>query len=114
MSVPNFKRSPNQIYFLQCQTTKLIKIGITNNVKNRVTDIQVSCPTKLVLIGSVPGHRSFEYSLHQRFADARVRGEWFSPVPELLEFIKARETAKIFAAELDAKLELNRLNGTTT
>lgn len=90
-----------RVYFLQCQSTKLIKIGIATDVSRRIADIQSMCPTKLKLLTSIRGGLHIEVDLHRRFAVARRHGEWFSPVPELLWFIgekvdkKSQEEAEL-------------------
>jgi len=81
-------RAPT-IYFLQ-REDGLIKIGFTaRNAKRRQSEVQVGCPEKLCLLAEAAGTRDQEYALHKLFADARERGEWFHPVPELMDLISA-------------------------
>lgn len=76
------------IYFVQCQSTRLIKIGIARDVLARLRDLQGSSSTALIMLASTPGSRKAEFTLHERFRFAHVRGEWFTPVPELMELIR--------------------------
>ena len=39
------------------------------------------------MYSTIDGGREAEWVLHRRFAHARIRGEWFRPVPELFEYI---------------------------
>lgn len=76
------------IYFIQDQTTLLIKIGYTgNDAEGRLKDFQTGCPSGLVLLLAIPGSKPWETQLHHQFAAYRERGEWFRPAPELLQFI---------------------------
>lgn len=78
------------IYFIQDEVTTHIKIGFTDHPpEDRVAQLQTGSPSKLVLLASCVGDRSTEDELHERFKDARVHGEWFRPVPALLQFIIA-------------------------
>src|SRR4030095_5826505 len=77
-------KARTRIYFIQCQTTKRIKIGLATDIPVRLAVIQALCPTQLILLTSIQGSHWAEAELHRRFADARLHGEWFSPVPELL------------------------------
>ena len=78
---------PRTIYFIQCETTGLIKIGLANDVRSRLSTMQGCCPTKLNLIAHFDGLRSQERELHLRFAEHKARGEWFKPAPDILEYI---------------------------
>lgn len=81
------------IYFIQDSGTLFIKIGFTDSdPMDRLKALQTGCPSQLVLLWSCDGDISAEGSLHCRFADARDRGEWFRPVPELLRFIIAESS----------------------
>jgi hypothetical protein len=63
-------------------TQRYVKIGVARNPESRVASMQVGCPTELYLWGLImpvkQSARSLEYSLHRKFAEEKVRGEWFS------------------------------------
>ena len=77
------------IYFIQSGDNGPIKIGYTdNNIENRLSGLQVSCPEKLTLLGCVDGDIYIEVALHKLFKTLRIRGEWFSSDPYLLKCIR--------------------------
>lgn len=79
---------PGCVYFIQSQGTHTIKIGYTaGQAQNRLKDLQTAHPYQLNLLATLPGDRNHEKSLHQRFAEYRLKGEWFEPHPDLLAFI---------------------------
>lgn len=79
------------VYFiLDCQGK--IKIGKTNNIAKRMTDLQINQPTTLRLAGWISckenGLPDSDYSrietmLHHKFDFCHVRGEWFEDLPVL-------------------------------
>lgn len=77
------------IYFIQAEGVGHIKIGFTDkdDAIIRLAELQVGSPVKLVLLGTIPGTMQDETDLHRRFASAHVIGEWFKPVPELMDLI---------------------------
>lgn len=76
------------VYFIQCGDGGPIKIGYTDgDVERRRCNLQSGSPYPLALLGTMPGGAKKEVELHQQFANARFRGEWFWPVVELREFI---------------------------
>lgn len=83
---PHPKRT-GEVYFVS--DGEHIKIGYSTAPKIRVADLQVSSGRELVLLGTISGGLDTERRLHARFAHCRVRGEWFSPTPELTAFIAA-------------------------
>ena len=81
------------VYILQAQILGLLKIGCTKNFSQRMVDLQVGSPDELTLLwrsGPMTQSEAFaaERYLHEKFAAFHVRGEWHSPAPELLSFIK--------------------------
>ena len=55
-----------------------VKIGFTRDrVEWRVAELQVGCPETIQIIATINGGFSDEARLHRRFADIRLRGEWF-------------------------------------
>ena len=77
------------IYFVQAEGIGHIKIGFTDgeDVNGRIATLQTASPVRLRLLGAIPGGMEEEKDLHRRFAAARVQGEWFKPVAELLALI---------------------------
>lgn len=78
----------NEVYFIRC--VDFVKIGFTYDVRARLETLQAATPYELELLDSFPGQEADEKSLHSRFADYRVRGEWFRLAPEILEYIECR------------------------
>lgn len=77
------------IYFVVESGSGAIKIGVTTNVKKRVISLQRDTPHTVKLLATMRGNFQVESLLHRLFAYARIRGEWFRPVPELLEYIES-------------------------
>lgn len=82
------------IYFIQCQSTQLIKIGFTEgDPEHRLGSLQTGSAAGLLLLFTMPGGRDQEKELHKQFLASRERGEWFRPTHEVLSFIVG-ESAK--------------------
>lgn len=79
-----------EIYFLQADTLRLIKIGVTNDTSKRLSSMQTMSPDKLTLLGLMicPSYGALEAWLHNRFREHRAHGEWFHPALELMAFIE--------------------------
>lgn len=75
------------IYFIQCELTGLVKIGLASNVHKRLSGLQTGSPTKLKLVGSIVFDASLEKLLHKHFEDDHSHGEWFKPNPQLSKII---------------------------
>jgi|MTBAKSStandDraft_1061840.scaffolds.fasta_scaffold08437_2 uncharacterized protein YozE (UPF0346 family) len=76
------------IYFVKSEKTHEIKIGFTSGpVEKRLRSLQTAHPSELHLLATIPGTSDHERSLHQKFANIRLKGEWFEPHPDLLAFI---------------------------
>lgn len=78
------------VYFILADADpKCIKIGHTKRpIKLRMSVLQSWSPYNLSLIGIIPGGRSLEAQIHQRFAKHYKCGEWFNAADELMQFIK--------------------------
>jgi len=76
-----------QIYFIS--TGEFVKIGIANNPKRRLKDLQTANPIKLNLIYTMPGDENLEKILHSIFDEYRECGEWFRFEGGLKSFIYA-------------------------
>lgn len=77
------------VYFVQAACGGPIKIGRAKDIEIRLKSLQSGNPELLVVLAVLWGswHRE-ERQLHQQFASAHLRGEWFRPTDELLACIK--------------------------
>jgi hypothetical protein len=85
-----YKQPLDMIYFIQGQKTQLIKIGLAEDVKRRLSNLQTGSPDVLVFLGGFPGDEAIETRVHARFRSQRKHGEWFEPSDALNEFIQKR------------------------
>lgn len=77
-----------RVYFIQESSVGAIKIGVSKHPKKRAKELQDHSLYVITLLATVDGGYSVEFRLHQLFAHAYIRGEWFRPVEELLEYIE--------------------------
>lgn len=80
---------PGHVYFVREGKRGAIKIGWTTNSARRLMHLQIGNPRPLRFIGATIGTVNDEADWHERFAAARLTGEWFKPVPELVAAISA-------------------------
>lgn len=75
------------IYFIQQGWDGPVKIGFAGSfaaAQARLQTFQTGHPSTLRLLNAIDGDMAHEAELHARFAEHRVRGEWFRPAPEIL------------------------------
>jgi hypothetical protein len=75
------RKNPISVYVVQCHN--FVKIGIAEDVPNRISNLQTGCPYKLTLLKTWHSADAIaeEEALHERFGVFHVRGEWFN-IPE--------------------------------
>jgi len=77
------------VYFIQAGgDAGPIKIGVAVDPWRRLCHLQTASHDVLAMLGMTAGDVAHERELHERFAIARLRGEWFTATPELLAYIK--------------------------
>jgi Meiotically Up-regulated Gene 113 (MUG113) protein len=74
------------VYFIQGDHSKLVKIGKTVNIVQRLNVLRGAGPDQLTVLAVIPNEND-DHKYHERFADAWSHGEWFHPSPDLLAFI---------------------------
>jgi hypothetical protein len=74
------------VYILRCCDTGRVKIGITQNLDQRVKEIQAMSPTELNVVCSfIVEGQDVERFFHRLFDKYRLHGEWFEiPSSEFL------------------------------
>src|SRR5262245_53777709 len=75
------------VYFVRPRGMDYVKIGETECLARRLSNLQSASPVKLEVLGVIPPGRVLEGELHRRFARHWVRGEWFRLDPDVLEYI---------------------------
>nr|WP_276046570.1 MULTISPECIES: GIY-YIG nuclease family protein [unclassified Sphingomonas] len=65
-----------------------VKIGTTYDLPRRLRHIQAACPYEVALLADFPGSYGLEAELHEGFRQHRLKGEWFTRAPEILEKIE--------------------------
>lgn len=84
-------RNQATVYFIGIEPDGPIKIGTAINVKERLCTLQTAVPMPLSILATCEGGRAKEREYHSRFAHARMRGEWFERVPDLLAELSGLE-----------------------
>lgn len=72
------------VYFIRQGVTGSVKIGCSNDVAKRAVSLQVGQRRKLLVMRLLEGSFPEERSLHRRFKDHALGGEWFSFRDEML------------------------------
>ncbi|WP_445222199.1 GIY-YIG nuclease family protein [Bradyrhizobium sp. Pa8] len=87
---PKVDRAPKPknpvVYFFQ--TGEFIKIGKSDAWRERLSGLQTASPYRidpLLVLRATPG---LERQLHIQFKASHIRGEWFRPTADLMQFIE--------------------------
>jgi hypothetical protein len=81
------------VYFFRDEEVGSIKIGRTLHLLERFHQVQRDSKAPLSIVGIISGLRwDVEARVHQEFRHLRIRGEYFRPGPDLLEFIRRNVT----------------------
>lgn len=76
------------VYFIRQLGKPAVKIGMTKRYPTqRLKDLQGSTPDKLILAGVIESDipRQLERSLHEKFSQYRLSGEWFALTDEQVQ-----------------------------
>lgn len=96
----------DQVYFIRCNSTGLVKIGASDNPWSRLSKIQSDNPGELQMLAIAGGGREFEAAVHRMFKPDHVRGEWFRMSPDLAAYLRT------LPAVIKPKRSLLTLEGT--
>lgn len=75
------------IYFIRSGEDGPIKIGQARDPEDRLICLQTGSAERLTIETAMLGAPEVEFRLHRKFAEHRIRGEWFQPAPEIQALI---------------------------
>ncbi len=78
-------RHPRTLYFIS--DGNYIKIGIANNVEERIKQLQTGNPNKLFIVSQFENRGQLEKAIHKKFSHLHVGGEWFQYTNEIKEYL---------------------------
>ena len=85
-----YRSEKQSLYFLQRETGGLIKIGISEDVKRRMRDIERTSKSKVKILAILQNKGGkLEWDLMVHFRHLHCHGEWFRPGPDLIDFINS-------------------------
>jgi hypothetical protein len=94
-SLDDLKASlPQFVYFIGCGITGPVKIGIAADPNIRLATLQTGHFDDLHLLAVTRGGREGEVAYHRKFAEFKLKGEWFTRSPAI-----ETEIARIMAQE---------------
>lgn len=67
----------DDLYLILDATDNAVKIGRSKKPSSRISQLQTSTSHKLELLYKIEGKGYLEKELHKRFADIRLKSEWF-------------------------------------
>lgn len=70
---------------------KYLKIGYTTDIHKRLSQLQVSIPIKLNLIGLIEGGYNEENELHNIFNHLSESGDWFKFDISIINYFKSKK-----------------------
>ena len=95
------RRNKGWIYFVQAGPDGPIKIGWTVDPQMRLAQLQTGSHIRLFILGAIEGSSAGESALQRQWSEYRIRGEWFEPTPEIIEFVKAHRHRRVAETDID-------------
>ena len=77
--------------YLISHNDQFLKVGYTNNIKNRLSQLQCSSPIKLKLLHLIDGDTSLESDIHNMFKHIGTSGEWFKYDESILDYFSNKK-----------------------
>lgn len=95
-----------QVYFIQPAGMPFVKIGYGIDPQKRVMDGQVWSPFDLEIIALCPGGCEVESAYHRKFANYRIRGEWFRMSSEIAAEIRRLRELDVDDSRLESPVDM--------
>jgi Meiotically up-regulated gene 113 len=93
------------VYVISAGDAKFVKIGFSTNFEQRLRPLRTASHVEPTVHLVMPGTRSLERDLHERFASARHNREWFRLTAEVETFITSQRA--LSGTERSANLNLS-------
>jgi hypothetical protein len=77
--------------YLISHNDQFLKVGYTNNIKKRLSQLQCSSPIKLKLLHLIDGDTSLESDIHNLFKHISTSGEWFEYNQSILDYFSDKK-----------------------
>ena len=88
-----FETSPGPVvYVMSAGDAEFVKIGFTTSLELRLRSLRTASHVEPIVHVAIPGTRSLERDLHNRFASAHQNREWFRLTDEIAAFIASERT----------------------
>jgi hypothetical protein len=97
------------IYFIQRVSDSAVKIGCSTNIDQRLWALVTEHKVKMSVLGVMEGDRVTEREMHTLFRNSWLRGEWFNPTDDLLDFIDKNTSAHERQPQRGRKTSKSRL-----
>jgi hypothetical protein len=72
-----WKYQVGTVYLIAARGLNRVKIGFTKHLEQRFRSLQLANAADLELVASKTTMRACEAYLHRKYADRRIRGEWY-------------------------------------
>ncbi len=91
---PTLPQSITYIYFVRAIRLNLVKIGMTENIHQRIINLKANSPDELELLKAVRTDSTYpsDHAIHSLFPHLRAHGEWFTWTSELQKFMEQLDT----------------------
>ena len=76
------------VYLIGAVGRNRIKVGKADDPSQRLRQLQTGSAEQLQLLGVIKAKASFESDLQLKFAEDRIRGEWFEATNDLRSYIE--------------------------
>lgn len=81
------------VYLIRCSGSTYYKIGVANDVGDRMAGLQTGCPYELVLIMTCgfetrTAATTAEAGVHRNLAKHRMHGEWFDLPKDVADLVQ--------------------------
>ena len=92
------------IYFAQAGDA--IKIGITVDLRNRLSELQVGSFIEINYVHTMPSNKIEEQQLHEKFNKYKIRGEWYKAEP-ILKYLGITPTTYVRLSKIKSEEQMD-------